>query len=325
MKMSKFNEIVGIIKQNKNFILAGHVNPDGDCIGATIALALALKKMGKEAIIYLESFLPLFHYLEGSQLVCTDIKNMIPLSDQVVLMLDSSDEGRLGEGKIFLEEDNVSINIDHHASNNSYGDFNYIEADASSTCEIVYALINELEVELDKSIATALYTGIIYDTGVFRHPNTKSSTHQVVSNLLTYEIDASDIVNQLFYTKTYVQTKLLGLALSKMELHFGGRVALSTISLDELKHNGGQVSDVDGIVQYISQVDTAECAIFIYEKEKDILKVSLRSKKTLNVAELANTFGGGGHIRAAGCTIESTIDEAKERLLHRLIDFRSDL
>lgn len=322
--MNNLTEIIRLIKENQRFVLAGHLSPDGDCIGATIALGLALKKMGKEARIFLESFLPLFHYLEHGDMITT--KPTYADKDEVVLLLDSSDKGRLGEGKLLLEgESKAIVNIDHHASNDHYGMYNYVESDASSTCEIIYKLIEELGVAIDRDIAGAIFTGIIYDTGVFKHPNTMPSTHLVAAKLTEEDIDASDIINRLFYTKSFVQSKLLGRALEQMELHFNGRVAFSSISIDEMNAYGGTVNDIDGIVQYIAQVESIELAVFLYEKAPGIVKASLRSKKTFDVANFASVFGGGGHVRASGCTLNGSIANAKEQILKSLEEYRSGL
>lgn len=320
--MNKLTEIRDYILEHEKFILSGHISPDGDCIGATFALALALKKMGKEAKVYLESFLPVFHYLGHLDMVTTEIEKLS--SDTVSIFLDASDEGRLGEGAFYLKSPLDSINIDHHSSNNLYADYNYVEADASSTCEIIYNFITLLGVDFDRDIAKALFTGLIYDTGTFRHPNTKPSTMMVASHLLQYDIGASDMINHLFYTKSLPATQLLGQALGKIVLYLDNQVALTSISLSEIEKANGQVSDVDGIVSYVAQVEGTECSIFLYEKAPDVIKVSLRSKKIFDVAKFASRFGGGGHIRAAGCTFEGSMDQAKEKVLEALQECRSD-
>lgn len=320
--MNSFKEIHDYILDYDRFILVGHISPDGDCIGATFALAWALRNLGKEARIYLESFLPSYHYLDGQEMVSTELP---PLSKNIVpIFLDSSDEGRLGVAKEYLDKGIKTVNIDHHASNNFYADFNYVEKDASSTCEIIYKFIEFMGVECNASISKAIFTGLVYDTGVFRHPNTKSSTHTIASQLLEHDIHASDIINGLFYTKSYPATQLLGQALEGITLHFDDCIAISGLSLKDIEAKNGTVEDVDGIVQYIGQVDTVEGAIFLYEKEPGVIKVSLRSKKTLDVAKLASNFGGGGHIRAAGCTINGTVEQAKEEIIKALEGFRSD-
>ncbi|WP_170311574.1 DHH family phosphoesterase [Vallitalea okinawensis] len=320
--MNNFKEIYDYMMEYDQFILAGHISPDGDCIGATFALALALRKLGKEASIYLESFLPMYHYLDGHEMVMTELPS---LGHEVVpIFLDSSDEGRLGLASEYLNQGIRTVNIDHHASNNFYADFNYVEKDASSTCEIIYNFIEFMGVICDGAISKAIFTGLVYDTGVFRHPNTKSSTLSIASKLLEHEIHASDIINGLFYTKSYPATQLLGQALEGISLHFNERIAISGLSLMDIEAKNGTVEDVDGIVQYIGQVDTVEGAVFLYEKEPGVIKVSLRSKKSLDVAKLALGFGGGGHIRAAGCTIKGTVDQAKEEIIKALEGFRSD-
>lgn len=322
--MNNLQEISQILRDNQRFVLAGHTSPDGDCIGATIALGLALKKMGKEARIFLESFLPLFHYLEHSDMVSTE--KTVPAEDEVVILLDSSDQGRLGDGISLLQGECVTvINIDHHASNDHYGIYNYVKSDASSTCEIIYGLIKTLEVPLDRDIARALFTGLIYDTGVFKHPNTAPSTHLVAADLIKYFDDASDIINRLFYTKSFVQTKLLGFVLNHLEMYHEGKVAFGSISDEQIKAYGGTVNDVDGVVQYIAQVESVELAIFLYEKSPGVVKASLRSKKHFDVANFAGVFGGGGHVRAAGCTIKGTVEQAKDIVLRELDNHRSEL
>lgn len=321
--MKNLNQIAEFLQSKDDFILCGHVSPDGDCIGSTFALALALKKLGKEAKIYLESFLPVYQYLAHTEMVITTPEEM--KESVTPIFLDASDEGRLGEGAKYLALDG-SVNVDHHGSNNNYGQMNYVEADASSTCEIVYKLIKELGVSLDKDIAKALYTGIIYDTGTFRHPNTSSFTMAVASDLLSYDIEASDLINTLFFTKSLPSMKLLGQALEQVEMHLEGKIAVTSIRLSDIEAKEGTLHDVDGIVQYVAQIEGIEGAVFLYEKQPGEVKVSLRSKKTWDVAHFASKFGGGGHVRAAGCTLRDvTVEEATHQVLDMIMKCRSEV
>lgn len=308
-----YEHLCTIINKNDTFAIAGHVNPDGDCIGACTALALALTKMGKRVKVYLEKYPNVYKFLDGQQFVRTEVeRDSIP---QVFIALDCGDVERLTSFKHYLKVASNTINIDHHKSNTKFGDYNLVLDNASSTCEIIYKLINRLGVEINTKIAEALFAGIVYDTGVFRHTNTTAKTHKIAAELYKYDIRANKIINDIFYTKSYKASKLLGRALDKMELVLDNKVVVSTFTMDDLKHFGAESGDLDGVIQFMNQVDCVEAAAFLYEKNDYEVKVSLRSKHYLDVSALAKVFNGGGHERASGCTINSELDIAKRMIV----------
>ncbi len=305
------------IKKQNNIIIAGHMNPDGDAIGACFAFAYALQNMGKNPKILLEKpsstydFLPkpieIIHEWDEDKIV------------DLFIALDCADEQRLHYFKDVFYSANQTINIDHHRSNTQFADYNVVNEKVSSTCELIYDLFQEWKIPITSSMALCIYTGIVYDTGGFQHTSTTSRTHEIVSELLKHSINSSFVFHQLFYRRSYEKTKLLGMVLSRVSLYYNNKVSLSFATKEEMTDIG--VKDADGIIPFLSDMEGISVAIFLYERNFNEIKVSLRSKYEVDVADIASRFSGGGHVKAAGCTIFGTVEEAKNLLLKALKDY----
>ncbi|MDO5522192.1 MAG: bifunctional oligoribonuclease/PAP phosphatase NrnA [bacterium] len=284
--------------------IAGHVRPDGDCVGSCMAMFLYLSKRWpeKKVDVYLEMVPEVFHYMKGIHNVHTDYN--APCEYDVFISLDCGDEERLGAALPLYQAAKHTINIDHHISNTNYGDENYVLPDASSTCETMYSLLDKEYI--DKDIATALYTGIVHDTGVFKHSNTSKNTMVVAGELLAYDIEFSKIIDESFYQKTYMQNQLLGRCLTESILVLDGKCIISTISKEIMDFYGARPKDIDGIIDQLRVTKGVEVALLLHETGNQQYKVSMRANGDVDVSKIAVYFGGGGHVKAAGCTMTGT-------------------
>ena len=256
-----------------------------------------------------------YDYLVGSDYLIETIKKDI----DVFISLDCGDKQRLGQYQELFDQADVTINIDHHISNNEFADYNYV-SDVSSTCEIIYELLdasNNIDL-LDENICEALYTGLLYDTGAFKHSNTTKRTHEIAGVLISYGVDFTDITNRLFHYKSYKSLQILGTAIRNTERYISNKLILTTLSLAELKQFNCNKKDTESIVQILNEVIETQCAIFIMQTGEDEYKVSLRSHNNIDVCKIAKKFGGGGHIKASGCTISGNLCSMKDRLINEV-------
>ncbi len=299
--------ILEIVKDAKVIGISGHVHPDGDCVGSTMGLYLYLKKMcrEKEINLYLEEIPEVFLQLPYT----SEIKHRVDEKKKfdVYFALDCGDEDRLGMFASHFKQASRTVCIDHHKSNVGFATENYIEADASSTCELVFQCMNRNEI--DKEIALCLYTGLVHDTGVFQYSCTSAKTMEIAGFLMETGIDYSGIIDSTYYEKTLSQNKILAKAVLDAELLLDGKVIVSSISEDTMKKFQVSTKDLDGIVNQLRITKGVEVAVFIYQCGSEEYKVSLRSKKLVDVSKIVVAYGGGGHARAAGVTMNGTLED----------------
>lgn len=279
------------------------MRPDGDCVCSVMALYRYLQKElpGAQIDIYLERPAEVFDCIQGIEEIHSDFQ-----TDQVYdvfFALDCNDE-RLGDALPIYQRAGRRINIDHHISNTGCGDLNIIEPQRSSTSELLYDLMDPEKV--DEEIAKTVYLGIAHDTGVFRYSNTSPHTLEIAAKLLTYGFDFSALIEHTFFEKTYVQTQIMGRAVLESVRFMNDRCIVSMVSRRMMDFYQVGTKDLDGIVNQLQVVSGVDCAIFMYEIGTLQYKVSMRSNGKVNVAEVAVKFGGGGHVRAAGCTMNGT-------------------
>ena len=292
--------------------ITGHVRPDGDCVGAVLGMYAYLSNVYKDAKIrvFLEKPAEMYSFLRGYDQI--DESFAYPGQFDVFICLDSGDIDRIEKaGKLFLGA-RKSICIDHHVSNSGFGDVFHVEPEASSTCEILTRLFEDEYMDTD--VARALYTGIAHDTGVFRYSCTGPDTFIALSKLVKYDFDGSKITDETFYQKTYMQNQLLGRSLLESILFMDGKCIASSIDRRAMDFYGATGKDLDGIVNQLQITKGVEVAIFMHEIGTLEYKVSLRSNGKVNVADVASYFGGGGHVRAAGCTMNGTFYDVLNNL-----------
>lgn len=287
--------------------ISGHENPDGDCAGSCMGLALFLRKTMPEARVdvFLE---PLRHELAanipGSGTIITDFRTDVESYDAFIV-LDSAKD-RISGAETLFDRAAKTINIDHHVSNPGTGMVNYVNGTSSSTCELVYEVLDRDM--LDEQIAQALYVGMVTDTGCFRFSNTSRKTMDVAGDLMTFGFDFPRIVREVYFEKTFVQQRVLGRALTKAKSHLGGRCIVSKLDHLSIQALGGVGKDVEGIVSALVSTTGADCSIFAHERAGGDWRVSLRSNQIVDVSAIAQAFGGGGHVRASGCTVNKDRD-----------------
>ena len=293
-----------ILEHAETIAISGHVRPDGDCVGSATGLYEYIRTWypEKEVDLYLEPVPHTFDFLKAVPEIRHELKE--DKGYDVFFILDCSDVERLGFSEKLMEKAACTVCIDHHISNRGYADENYIEPEGSSTSELVYNLLeNE---RITKDIAESLYTGIIHDTGVFQFSCTAPSTMLAAAELMKKGIDFTAIIEDTFYSKTYVQNQILGRALLESILFMDGKCIFSVVTKKMMDFYGVLPKHLDGIVNQLRVTTGVEVAIFLYELENGEFKVSLRANGDTDVSKVAAFFGGGGHKKAAGFSFNGT-------------------
>lgn len=310
-----------LISENvKCVAIAGHVNPDGDCVGSCSALVQYLNKTRPEIMtdLYLEDPEACFYYLKGLENRKNEIN--LPLEYDLFILCDVSSQERIGVAGELYDLALHTLCIDHHISNSVKAEISIVKPDASSCCEVLMELMDEEMI--DRDIAEALYTGIIHDSGVFQYSNTTPSTLRKAAVLIGKGFDFSRIIDESFNQRTFTANKITGLALEKSELFEDGKIIVSYVSMEEQERFHAERHDLGIAVSQLRLTKGVEAAVFLYELEPDYWKCSLRSNRFLNVAEIAGLFSGGGHEKAAGFSakgkirniIEMTVSACSEKL-----------
>lgn len=319
---SSLDNIIDYINGSDTFVLTSHVSPDGDNIGSTLSMYYSLKKIGKNVYYVLDDNLPRnLNFLVENINILKSVE--FSESNYSIIALDCGDKSRICLDENLLKNSQKLICIDHHASNNYYGDFNYIDINASSTCELVYNLlvrykhIKNIDL-IDSEIATALYTGLVTDTGNFSYSSTHASSFEMAKELILKGAKRDLIIQSVFQSNPYNYYKLLGEALNTLDI-VNNKVAIMYVTKEMLKNNTISFNDVDGITSYTRDIEGVEVGILLKEKKENEVKVSLRSKNYVDVSIIAQSFNGGGHIRAAGCTIYDSVENAKKKIVEAIL------
>src|SRR5665648_479138 len=319
--MNSFDEISNVLQKNNNFLITSHINLDGDAIGSELALYSILKKLKKKPIILNQGKLPkIYDFLPGVNKVqyleddYIDTKNI-----DVGIALDCSNVKRMGKTYEIFKNIKTTINIDHHASNESFGDLNYVDSSVSSVGEIIYELIRFINVDLlDKDISTYLFTSILTDTGSFRYSNVSSRTFKIASDLTSFEIKPHLIAAKIYNRNTYPGLKLLGEALSTLEANYSNYVSWITITRKMLNNTKANDEEIEGIIDVAATLDNNEISILFRETKDNKIKISFRSKGNFDVNKFAGKFNGGGHPNAAGCLCSGKMYKIKDKILSQL-------
>jgi phosphoesterase RecJ-like protein len=309
------NNLMKRIEMAEKIAIAGHVRPDGDCIGSCMGLYSYVRDNfpEKKVTVYLEEFPASFDYLRDEKafaLSCSQGE-----SYDLFISLDCGDEDRLGDALSVMKNAKRVYCIDHHITNTSFGDDNLVIPDASSTSEILYKQM--VDEKISYGAACALYTGIIHDTGVFKHSCTSSETMRIAGKLMDKGIPFGKIIDGSFYMKSYKQLQIMGRCLMESVRILDGRCIFSVVRKSVLDFYEAGPSDLDGVIDQMRTTEGIETAILLDERELGEYKVSMRSNEIVDVSEIARYFGGGGHVRAAGCTIKgSAFDVINNLTLH---------
>lgn len=311
--MNKINEIIG---EAKTVGIAGHVRPDGDCVGSCMALYNYLKKNRQdiEVRVFLEFVDEKFKIIKNTDKIETSGYDGTKFD--LFISLDTASLDRLGYNLPFFENAERTVCIDHHKSNDGYADGNYIIPEASSASEVLYDLLDEKL--FDRSIAEPMYMGIAHDSGVFRFQTTTAKTMGIAAKMIEFGVDVNTILEETFYRKTYNQLMVTAKIQSNTVLCMEGKCIYGYCTSELMKEYGVTVNDLDAVVASIRNVEGVEVALFVYQLEENKFKGSLRSKKYVDVSEIAVQFGGGGHARAAGFDMEGSLEEVIDCVLRQI-------
>ncbi len=304
-KLEKNLKIKDFLDGVKKLAIAGHVRPDGDCVGSCMALYIYLMDNypAIEAHVYLETTDGFNHIAN-----LNNVEDNINDTDfDLFIAIDTSDLDRMGVARDEFIKTSNTLCIDHHISNTKFAKINHVIPNASSSCEVLFDMLEEDKVS--KDTATAIYTGIIHDTGVFKYECATEHTMNIAGKLMSLGIDYPSIIDESFYEKSYIQNQILGRALLESIIMLKGKCIFSAISKKDMDFYGVSGKEMGGIVEQLRLTEGVECAIFLYETDNMEYKVSLRSKTIIDCNAVAGYFGGGGHIRAAGCTMKGTIHD----------------
>jgi len=313
---NQLGEAVAFLQGGENFLVVSHVQPDGDAISSTVLVAWMLKQLGKKAVLINEGAVPVrLRYLESSASIVNYTQQKPDTQFDRIIAVDCADARRIG---LVAESFAVSaqlLNIDHHPTNDSYGTVNLIRSDAAATVEILYDLIKHAELDLDLPAATAVYTGLLTDTGGFRYSNTTPKVMRIASEMLELGVSGHELADYLLERMTKAQLLLLQRGLNQLSFSAGNQIAWISMSLADMADTGAASEDLEGLVNYARNVEGVEVGLLVKETAHNQVKVSLRSAGKVDVAAIAQSFGGGGHVRAAGCKLDGSLQSVIERVV----------
>jgi len=318
------NQTIQQLKNSNNVFLCSHINPDGDAIASVIAMGLSLASLQKETTLYNESPIPaVYRFLPSVKQIVRHIDRQTIYDTAIVL--DCGDLQRIGKAASFVSRIPVIINIDHHVSNTRFGDFRLIDFSACATVAIIYRLLKQMELPITKDIATLIYTGILTDTGSFRFSNTNKLAFAICKEMIDIGVDPYYVARNVYETFSPGYIKLLHKALGSIEISKNGKLSMITLTQEMLDEAGARPEEVNGLINYAKAINNVKIAVLIHRisdtkgtkgKAQGRFHVSLRSDGTVDVAAFASSFGGGGHYRAAGFSIESSIVDLKKRIFN---------
>jgi len=320
----KIEAIAAEVRRANSIVITAHVNPDGDAIGSELALYLTLRKLGKQVWVMNTDPLPEIYYFLPAAREVKQVEDFCPVCD-LLFVLDCGSAERMGGNQ--MGHCPRVVNIDHHLEGHTFGDINWVEDKASSTAEMVAELIDGLGVEWDVEIATNIYVGVLTDTGGFRYSNTTPVALALAGRMVSYGVQPEKIARALYERQPLSALKLLARALDSLEVSEDGLVASMTITRRMVAECGVHGWEAENFVNYPRSLDGVEIAILYQEIDDKQVKVSLRSKGTVNVARIAKAFSGGGHFHAAGCRLSGdllTVKRQVERLVHQMLYVRDE-
>lgn len=299
------------LRRYERFLVVSHINPDGDAIGSTLAVGEILRLMGKQAILVNEGAIPgKFSILAGSDRILnfTELgKESIPPFDAVIAV-DCADFYRIGAVATCFPEHVPLLNIDHHPTNDGYGETALLKPDAAATAEVLYDLVQELGIEPSPELAQCIYAGLMTDTGGFRYSSTTSKVMAIASEMLAKGVNGNELAEELLEKLTYPQILLLQRALSSLTFSADRRIAWMIVTEEDIAAAGARNEDMEGLVNYPRNIEGVEVGLLFKQTRQGELKVSFRSAGKVDVSRVAKHFGGGGHILASGCSVTGELD-----------------
>ena len=296
----------------KKVVLFPHINPDGDSTGSCEALSLALRQAGVECFVCAGDYPKYMKHIKGEYF--TRDADKVYDAD-IAVAVDCSADNRLDSRLEAYESGKVKMCVDHHMNEEGYGEIYYIDEDAAAVCEIVYEIIRESGAEITREMANALYTGIVTDTGGFRYSNTTPHSHELAAELMRIGVDHLQIIVNLYNNKNLKKVRAENKAIENMMFFCGGKGVISHLTSGEMAEMDAHPEDADEIIDRLRDIDGVELAAYLEERE-DGIKVSMRAKTTGSVVEICRKYGGGGHKKAAGCTVKDSMESVYALIKH---------
>ena len=311
-------KVLNVIKKNKKFIISAHVNLEGDALGSELALARLLRQKGKKVVVVVNADRPpeIYNFLPGINSII-NAKQKVEDYD-VFIALDCCDERRLGKASKFIKKDKIVVNIDHHKSNNNFGDVNWVEANASSASEMVYQIFKKINSKIDKGSALLLYVGIMTDTGSFRYSNTNEGTHRIAAELLRKNLSVNKIYQKIYEVNPLEDMKILTNLLSEFKTDEKKKIAWVKIKSGLMNKLDSRIDIADNIFGFLRSIKGIEASLIFKELNSGLTKINFRSRGKVDVAKFAKRFGGGGHHSASGCTVAKGLKDAERLIINNL-------
>lgn len=315
----QLEEAKAFILHQDRFLVVSHVNPDGDAIGSTLAIGHMLQQLGKSVIMINEGAVPVkFHFLPGHDQVGNySLAGAKPAFD-CVISVDCADYSRIGKVHEWFPDQVPLLNIDHHPTNDSFGTANVLRSNAAATAEVLYDLAVVLGITWTKTIAECIYTGLLTDTGGFRYANTTPLLLNIASEMLHYGVEGNELADHLLEKLTFSHVMVLQKALATLSFTQDRRIAWISVSLSDVEESGAENGDLEGLVNYPRNIEGVEVGLLFKQFAENTYKVSFRSAGKVDVAAVAQCFGGGGHVRAAGCAVSGSLEEVREQVLQEV-------
>ena len=320
--MNAYQRVVEALTRGERFLIACHVDPDPDCIGSLLALDWLLERLGKRSQpLSHDAVLPQWRFLPRIERIASP-KEPGAWSGQPwdTMIVVDCEVARTGSAAALAGQVETVINIDHHVTNVGTGHLNLIVPEAAAAGAIVYRLICEAGVELDADAAALLYAAIMSDTGSFRFSNTTAEVLEIAADLVRRGARPDVIAREIYETRSWEYVRLLGRVLETLQRSEDGSVAWIVLSQQMIREEGARQDESEGFIQYPRMVDGVEVALFFKETEHGAVRVGFRSKERVDVSQLAQEFGGGGHPRAAGCTLNGPLGEVVQRVVSRTVE-----
>jgi phosphoesterase RecJ-like protein len=313
-----WSPFVELVRRHQRFLLTTHIRPDADGLGSQLALAEVLRGQGKDVrLVIASSWPPRYDFLDPQR----QIERFQPPGDrwvnvEAVIILDTGTWNQLGDFGDFLRSLSVpKVVIDHHKTQDDLGAQRFVDTSAEANARLVYEAITALGAPLSESVAKLLYVGLAMDTGWFRHPNTVSATHALAAELLRAGARPTPLYDQLFENNTLPRLKLTGLVLDRLQVTDGGQVAFTEVRREDYPATGAVPQDTEDLVNFTRSVAGVEVGLFFMEQPRGGVKVSFRARSRVDVARVAERFGGGGHRLASGAIVEGSLADVRARVL----------
>ncbi|MCM3078939.1 MULTISPECIES: bifunctional oligoribonuclease/PAP phosphatase NrnA [Brevibacillus] len=303
------------MQEHDRFLVLSHVNPDGDATGSALGVCLMLEKLGKEYIVVNEGETPAkFSFLPRFDLLRNLSEESLDDTFGAVIAVDCADESRMGDVRSLFASGAVLLNIDHHPTNDGFGTVNLIRTDAAATAEILYDVAIAAGVSFDEELALCVYTGLLTDTGGFRYSNTSPRVMEIASKLLHYGVKPGDVAERCLEEITFAHVKILRRALQTLTLSHQNLVASITVRPEDFVQENAAREDAGGLVNYCRNIEGVEVGVSFVESEPGVIKVSMRARDRVDVSAIAKHFGGGGHAKAAGCTMRGNLADVQSKV-----------